>query len=224
MTALKNCALEGVSVVLVGRFNPSIFQPAWFRKHALLPDLEADKAEPGLRVVHPEVTAFSADWLGLEVTLERFVASTSNPAQYEPLRDLVVGTFTLLEHTPISKLGLNRDMHFEMESERRWHDFGHFLAPKAPWTDILEDPGTRTLVIQGKRKESASQYVRVKVEPSVQPQAHPGVFIAVNEHFETKSETSTGGAEELREELQRSWAGFLDYSAGVSDHLLKQQF
>ena len=47
---------EAASVVLVGQFNPAIFQPAWFIAEELLPtDLERDVA---LDVVSPQFTSF----------------------------------------------------------------------------------------------------------------------------------------------------------------------
>src|SRR5437867_1304432 len=103
--ALPNCEIEGVSIVLRGNFNPSIFQPAWLASHSLLRRQEADAAK--INVIHPELTSFTAEWLILEVTKDRFGAATIHQAHAEPLRDLVLGVFTLLEHTPFTKMGMN---------------------------------------------------------------------------------------------------------------------
>ena len=42
--------ISGVSVVLLGDFNPAIFTPAWFALHDLLPESVADDAD--LRIAH----------------------------------------------------------------------------------------------------------------------------------------------------------------------------
>ena len=60
--------ISGVSVVVLGTFNPAIFTPAWFELHGLLPHGVDARAE--LTVAHPQVTAFTVDWLRLDVVVE----------------------------------------------------------------------------------------------------------------------------------------------------------
>ena len=62
--------ISGVSVVIVGKFNPAIFTPAWFVLNGILPKSAAERAN--LKVAHQQVTAFSTDWLRMEVTPGRF--------------------------------------------------------------------------------------------------------------------------------------------------------
>ena len=90
--------ISGVQVVLVGDFNPAIFTPAWFSLYRLLPESVASSAK--LEVAHPQATKFTADWLHLEVTVERFVVHTLQ-APHVRVRDLVVRVFREhLYHTP----------------------------------------------------------------------------------------------------------------------------
>jgi len=115
--------ISGASIILLGSFNPSIFQPMWFAAHNLISKQEGESA--GTRVVHAQVSSFSVgDWLELQVTEERFAASTLQEPSFEPLCDLVLGTFQLLRHTPIQKMGLNREFHFRMSSEKEWNKVG----------------------------------------------------------------------------------------------------
>ena len=67
--------ISSVSVVLLGKFNPAIFTPAWFALHDLLPKNAADNAT--LQIAHEQVTEFSTDWLHLQVTVGRFLVATS---------------------------------------------------------------------------------------------------------------------------------------------------
>ena len=48
--------ISGVNIILVGKFNPAIFTPAWFTLHGLLPK----GAEVGaqLQVAHQGLTVF----------------------------------------------------------------------------------------------------------------------------------------------------------------------
>src|SRR5688572_8331526 len=102
--------LAGPSIVLLGSFNPAIFHPEWFARHGLLRE---DEGKADLDVVSPPVASFSLDWLKVQVTGDRFIATAEDVGHSLPLRDLVIGTFTYLEHTPIRGVGLNRLMHFK---------------------------------------------------------------------------------------------------------------
>ena len=68
----------------------------------------------------------------MQVLQQRFVSITTDPRQYGPLRDLAMGIFTILSHTPVSKMGINRHFHFATPSVHAWHTIGHTLAPKDP--------------------------------------------------------------------------------------------
>src|SRR5947209_7914808 len=100
-----SCEIEGIHIVLIGAFNPKIFQPAWFAHQGLIRQEEAESAEQVVTV--NELSTFTADWLTLQVTPDRLQASTGDAAHFDVLRDLILGTFRLLEHTPVEKMGIN---------------------------------------------------------------------------------------------------------------------
>ena len=99
---LSKAEVKGHNIVLLGDFNPKIFQPAWFAAENLIQKAEADKAD--IRIVHPDLVGFSLDWLLLDVTRERFIAGTIQEPYDVIIRDLVIGAFRLLHHTPIKKM------------------------------------------------------------------------------------------------------------------------
>ena len=74
---VPNCELDGSSIVLVGNFNPAIFHPSWLSEHGMVREGDADKAD--IQVVSPEVSSFTTHWLLLQVTRDKFQASTSDP-------------------------------------------------------------------------------------------------------------------------------------------------
>lgn len=200
---LQQPKIKGHNIVLIGNFNPLIFQPAWFGAEGLLQKLESEKAT--VEIIHPDAVIFSLDWLRLEVIRERFMVETTQEPFDEIIRDLVIGTFNLLRHTPITKMGINRQMHFPMESEEKWHTAGHKLAPKELWSEILEKPGMCSLTMEESiRRDGLKGYIRVKIEPSAK--IHPGIFFEVNNHFETKDASSTVGCDEIINILKNSWA------------------
>jgi hypothetical protein len=208
--------ITGASIVLLGSFNPAIFHPAWFQSHELIRTQEAESAQ--LDITHPEVSSFSTDWFKVSVFVKRFVAETADAHHFEPLRDLVLGIFKLLEHTPASKMGLNRDMHFRIPSRERWHGFGHLVAPKKPWQKIMSEPGLISLVMQDTRKDPPG-FIRVKVEPSTK--VEHGVYIQINNHYEAKEKE---GLLNFMEILKKSWAEVLENSEKIAEQLLSQEF
>jgi len=212
---MLNCELEGVSVVLLGNFNPSIFQPAWLGQQGIIRPIEGEEAN--VQIIAPQVTSFSVDWLTLQVTQDRFTAATVDSAHFEVLRDLVVAIFTILEHTPLKQMGINRDMHYRMPNEASWHAVGNTLAPKEKWESLLQNPGLATLSVRGVRSNSTSRFVMVTVQPSQRIQ--PGVYIATNEHFETDAD-GKGSTEQLINTLKTSWDSAQKYSKDLAETLL----
>jgi|CZKU01.1.fsa_nt_gi hypothetical protein len=164
------------AIVLRGNFNPAIFQPAWFAAKGLIRESEATAA--AIEMVHPELAQFRAGWLQVSVTRDRFVATTEDPACQGPLRDLVVGTFELLEQTPTTALGLNRAMQVDLLDDGAWHGLGHLIVPKEPWANILEKPGLRAVLMEGERTDRVPGRRFFRVEPSLK-HAHTA-FVEVN--------------------------------------------
>jgi hypothetical protein len=193
--------IEGIEIVLIGSFNPKIVQPAWLATEGLVPKGEADAAK--LHIVHPELTSFSLGWVSVQVTTDRFVATTDRTDCYEPCRDLVLGIFQLLRHTPVSRMGINRNMHYRMATEEEWHAVGHKLAPKEPWQGILSQPGMKSLLMQGQRPDAHNGFVFVRVEPS--SKVRPGVYVQVNDHFDRSLDDDTAGCSEMMNILSTCW-------------------
>ena len=97
-----------------------------------------------MKLIPPEVAIMRIEWLQLNVVRDRFQVGTQHAPYFEPLRDLVVGIFSLLRHTPVFALGINREFHFRLDSEAQLHVLGDRLAPKHDW-GLLPKPGMRSL-------------------------------------------------------------------------------
>ncbi|MCI0454177.1 MAG: hypothetical protein L0Y68_04180 [Candidatus Dadabacteria bacterium] len=201
---------------MVGDFNPKIFQPAWFGMEGLIRKNEFETAD--IQIIHSDIVAFNVkDWLSFNVTRERLSAETAQEAYYEILRDLIVGTFKILRHTPIKMMGINHNRHFLMDSTEEWHRFGDKLAPKEYWKKILTKPGMRSLTIEDIRPDNFKGYIRITVEPSIRTLPDPGVFFQVNDHFEAKDPENTLGADEIINILENVW----DESCNRSKEIIK---
>lgn len=205
--------LDGASIVLVGSFNPAIVQPAWLARHELIRGEEGDTAE--VTLVSPRASEFViGSWLTVTVLPNRFQVRVADAGHQAAMRDLVVGVLVLLEHTPVSALGINRILHFRVPDEGTWHRVGHTLAPKDLWGAHVAKPGLLSLAVQGGRPDASSKYVRLQVEPSLQ--VTPGISFQGNEHFEIAG----GAALEARTLLETQFDGALAYALAVSRDVL----
>ena len=213
----KTLEIDSASIVILGSFNPAIFHPIWFKANGLIKPEEADKAK--LEITTPMISIFGVEWFRLQVETQKFVIQTENETHFELLSDLVIGTFSLLDHTPVKAMGLNRAMHFKMDSEESWHAFGDKIAPKDVWQGVLQEPGLLSLVMQGpkqKPNQKSENLINVRVEPS--PRTIPGIYIDVNNHFEIKD----NDLQKVLDILKESWRDVLLNSRKIADQLMKE--
>lgn len=209
---------DHASIVLVGSFNPAIFQPAWFGAKGLIRESEAAAAT--VELIHPELAQFRADWLHLSVSTNKFAATTTDPAHHAPLRDLVLSVFELLDQTPTSRLGLNRSMHVDLMDDLTWHSLGHLIAPKRPWEGILEKPGTRALLLEAHRKDGLPGRTFFRVEPS-QKYAH-STFIDVNSEFHPTTDRPGDPTSYFVSRIRDDWERIMREAADGVEKLISQ--
>ncbi len=189
------------SIILRGHFNPSIFQPAWFAKLGLISDGEAEAAN--ISLIHPQVAAFETTSFRIQVTEDTFEATSAGKPIEEPIRDLAHGTFSVLRHTPLTAVGVNRWEHFDARSEEKYHEMGNILAPKAFWS-FMKSPGTQSLVIRGEREDDYPGYLDVRFEPSalIRP---TGIFVLVNDHIQSLTPEAAQSADYVLDAIQGTW-------------------
>jgi len=216
---VKKPEIEGMSIVLRGDFNPKIFQPAWFAAQGLIRNEEADEAK--IEIIHPTIVVFSLDWLRIQIEPNRFYAGTNQSPYYEILKDLILGTFRILSHTPIKIMGINYDSHFPMDSEDAWHDIGHRITPKEMWNKVLKKPGLRSVTIQGERPDDHKGRIAVRIEPS--NRVRYGVLININDHYELQDPESVLGCEAIIDMLESEWKASITRSQQIAITIFEQK-
>ena len=208
-----------MSIVLLGDFNPKIFQPAWFGGHELIRPTEADEAE--VEIVHSEVTRFRLDWVVLQVTRDRLVVETIQDAFFEASRDLVLATFGLLGHTPLRSMGINMEAHWRLASVEACQRFTRVLAPERAWQELLDQAELQILTMRGARPDHHGGYVQVQVQPS--RRIENGIFLSVNDHYDATKESAGGppSARVVMETLRENWELSRERSLGMMEQLVK---
>jgi hypothetical protein len=101
-------------------------------------------------------------------------------------------------------MGINRDFHYGLESQKAWHRVGDRLAPKQEWAEVLTEPGLINLMIQGERPDNLEGYLQVRVQPSTRVDL--GVYVHVNDHYQLPSPSTTPtGAPGIIDILTENW-------------------
>jgi hypothetical protein len=207
---------KGLNIVVRGSFNPAIFHPSWFAKCDLIRSQEADAAK--IVIVNPDVADFSLGWGQFRAFQDTFQISTTEEPYYEPVKDLIIGTFTYLHHTPIYQLGINFDFEYQMASEKSWHNVGNTLVPKPFWEEVLDNPGMRSLIVQGERSDGEKGHIWTTVVPSGKFKF--GIGISINDHYELNSNNVVGGGvDTLKRILSNNWKISLQKAEEIAHHI-----
>ena len=204
-----------LSIVVVGTFNPSIFQPSWFAQEELVRRAEADVAK--LEIIHTEVTVFETEWFRLEATRDRLIVRSARESHFEALRDLVVGTLDLLRHTPTGVLGVNHDIVIQCPSREAFDQLGWTLAPRDNWLPVLERPGVARLHEMGQRTDGFEGYVQVIVEPILD--GGTKIRLEVNDHFDFSHCGPHSSTEQIRCLLEDAWGTISLRADDILNHM-----
>lgn len=209
-----------LNIVLRGDLNPHIFQPEWFVRQKLLGEKEGESAK--VEIIHPEITVFNLDWLRFEVSRDRLVATTKDDRYHEVLRDLIIGTFTILSHTPLKMMGINSTFEYMINDEKTWHGIGDKIAPKDIWSKVMDTPGLRSLTIESKSivKDSYRNIIRVSVTPT---NVKLGLRVHMNDHYEVaEAKDKILDSSEIVNILKGEWDNSQKKVIGIKDGFFKE--
>ena len=225
-----NPEISGIYVILIAEegFTPAILTPAWFELHGLLPVGTAETATLG--VSHRQVTVFETDWLNLEVNTNQFIAST-NQEPFIRVRDLVLRVFReRLSQTPISAMGINRDVHFKVRTAAERESIGRQLAPLAPWGELgqelhLNDHGagmsSLTMSQHARHNTTSDGQFNITVEPSRQIAVDSsGVYVRINRHYAINEGAGADATMRFMEILADSFEATHRRSDQIIDHVM----
>jgi hypothetical protein len=143
---------------------------------------------------------------------------TDSSLHPQPLRDLAASIFSILPHTPVTGLVMLRIFHIKMKSKEAWNKLGHILAPKEPWTQIIEGPGLRDIMMEGRRNQTSDGTLRVKVQPSVRVEF--GVYIEVSEEFKATAAEAIGDIPWVPTRLGEHWDAIMAFAVDTATHLI----
>jgi hypothetical protein len=208
MTGNTDLRTRHAGVVLVGHFNPLIFQPEWMERNDLIGPREAEAARSSTEtILHSQMAIVPLSSSRLQVTLDRFEYVVVE-APLIRAKDFVLKCFRLLSHTPVSQMGINFVTVFRAGSRRDWDAFGDALAPKEHWSALLgSEATTRTgglVAIAMERVMGDDRSTPSKRTVSIQanePRTAMETTISVNDHYAFGVDSRAGEATEVLDNL-----------------------
>lgn len=203
---------RSTNIVLIGTFNPAIFQPEWFRTHELLPDAEIEAATspgPGKLLVSSDAAMIRFASVALDVFSERWSLSTERPDWAGDLGPLTSSVFELLRHTPIRTIGINVVEHWPKERGASTDVVKKWL----PLDDLARTVGTPLRVGGIVRADWTGYQASLVLEPSVT--LKEGTYISQNFEKPIKK-----GVDELIQLLRADWTNVLARATTVVDAIL----
>lgn len=213
-------------IVVLGNFNPPVITPAWLLSQELIGKESADFALSDKNlVITPEISRFETDWCSLQVMEEQFIL-TSTGALSPALKDLAIGIFTLLAHTPVRAVGINCMTHYKMPTLDAYHRVGDVFAPKNIWQKFFPETDSQhvglenmTMLIspnkRGKLIDKSDFTKRVSLSRSDKI-AGTGIKLVINDHCPLEGGDDTD-AEKVVELLTARW----EQSMQESQRILK---
>jgi hypothetical protein len=221
--------IQSAAIVMVGRFNPAIFSPGWLLHVAAIGESEFNSADT--RIIHPDISDLSIGHLTMNVTPDKFQIMTSHEPFIQLLDKVLIMFKKNLIHTPITKVGINLSLHFELNSRAQQVALGRKLAPLEPWGawgkrldtgDLARVGGLRGLVMEESKPEGREWgFRRVDLQPSTQVNPHTGVYIGVNDHYELGPTVADPGASTILSLLEDNFELSLECSREIISDLME---
>jgi hypothetical protein len=223
--------IDGVTIVLIGHFNPMIFHPIWFSEQGIFSPDEVKNAS--IEIVHPEISVFKIEWLSVRVEKSRFIAESRMPPLIR-VADFIVSTFgDNLIHTPVGHIGINRTVHFKTTLDKI-DKVGKTLAPHYAWGDWgreIEGPdraknqpndkhgGLRLIVMEQRNLEDRYKgHIQAKVEPSTK--LLDGITVDINDHYEIENGSNVIGCKEAISIVKNNFEKSIYRSEKIIDHIM----
>ncbi len=204
--------IEGASIVILGTFNPAIFHHSWLLANDLISEQESEETE--VKRVHPALSSmFLGKWLDLEVMRDRLSAICTTPPSFQTMRDLVQGIMKLLEHTPVTAIGMNFERTYSLRSEEKLTTLINKHCPSQSWTDIIDPPGFKNVEVS--RTTSSDNILNLKI--SLVDKVDFGLFIGCNYHRSPEGLTAL----QLIDMLNKEWKKNYEEFRGLSEKIIE---
>ena len=181
----ENKKYKTMSIVLVGDFQPNMFQPYWFLQNEIITRSEYESIlnnKDNEMLISNGLASFETGILGFRITQERFQIIGKNEP-FEKVIDAFKKIFDDLSTISVKAYGINFTFHIESD-EKEMETLGKNLAPRRYWdslwnkSSIKDDKESGLLSIVMRKKETFGE-INISLESS---KLIRGIFMNFNFH------------------------------------------
>gem|GEM_PF-4287306 len=201
-------------MVLLGRFNPRIFQPMWFEARGLLADVDV---EPESLVLTDGFVAFQTPVISVLCAQDRCqFAMTSLTPTPDLIRDVVLGTFAILSETPVWEIGINHAAQIPAQV-RRWDEIVAQFGDPQKALELLPGQSLLTIELRAPRDDELAGELTLRLQPSMRLEG--GIWFSVNDHVIVRDSQEPKGAGEAMATLDDMWGRSRELWSGLHGRL-----
>jgi len=218
------------SIVLLGTFNPLMFQPEWFvRNDVISPEeVEVTRSENNVvqTIITPQLTQFRLSQFSIRIEQNRFQVI----ADKEPLltiKDFIRKTFEKLGALTIIAYGFNYSAHYQFNNISEIHAFADKLTPKKYWSSFLgkdisgDDRKGGLLSLQmHQTKENNEGQLLITIKRSAANLFNNGIFLNCNDHTNINPDDSA--AEIVMEKIEKNFDSSFINMATIQEDLIAE--
>ena len=181
----ENKQFFSTSIVLIGDFQPAMFQPFWFRMQDAISEEEynyiVNSKKEDMLITNNSVH-FETGQFDIQITQNRFQIICKNKTS-EIIIDFFKKIFDSLSSMPITAYGINFIFHIEAKDKREMKRIGQTLSPWKNWNPLLleedDNEGTGITSITATKQKD---YGRTNLTISVSDEIKHGIKFSFNFH------------------------------------------
>jgi plasmid maintenance system killer protein len=207
-----NDILERCVIVLLGSFNPAIFQPEWFLKHSIVPEEEIEglTAAPNIKEI-PEIGLKLEYGQSFFVTNDQAVINfktftmrtlrdkleiiSKDKNSFTLISNFIKKLFKILEETPLKAYGINFNEHYRFD-ENYDQIFNKFFSKNENLRSFF---GQELICGFTLKTKQANSILTLTMRPS--DKLKDGVYLKANFHYDI----SDSGVESLVNDFKNNF-------------------
>ena len=214
------------SIVLIGDFSPSMFQPYWFKHYGIISDDEFNsiRRNEEKTIITNSFSTFETENLCFRIELKRFtIIAKKEP--FELLLDVLKKFQETTSSLLIKKFGMNYSFHIDLENLQNMNMFGDIIAPKKYWKSFFYDVDVNNrengLANISMVKKTEFGYTNLIIETS--SYFTNALYVTYNFHFDSPSDNSFDFLD-VADLIDEKYNQFMNYSNDTTKKIIEGVF
>lgn len=216
-----------MSIVLLGDFQPAMFQPYWFKDNGIINESEFEAItsnSAGQMLLSNIITQFETGTTAFRIEQKRFqIIGKTEP--FEKTIDSFRKIFESLSSITVTAYGINYYFHLKADSKKELEEIGKRLAPRSYWGSLFDDSvdsanSKSGLVSITMRKIESFGYLNLTIETSNRIDTG-GIFMNFNFHH-VKEDSNSFIVAEVMDEIENQDMQYKDVVSKLTEEIVNE--